>query len=203
MNQRLHAILIGLILGDGYLMRSYGSSGTSAIDIKGDDKNLVYLQWLHEELSPLGVSELKPKKNYHQHRFYTRKSRDIGLLRDLFYPDGIKIIPESITQLLTDPLSLAVWYQDDGSLDYRNKYHCNAVIATHCFSFDDCQMLAQALQENFGLDVRVHKCTMRAKLHFKLYVTSRSMSRFMRLIAPHILSCFDYKLASLSSQQPR
>ncbi len=203
MDERVKIILIGLILGDGYLTPCYGQSHRSKLDMKGDNKNLSYLKWLHGELQSLGPSELKPKKGYHQHRFYTATNDGIGDLRELFYRNGKKIIPENITEILTDPLSIAVWYQDDGSLDYRSKYHFNSVFATHCFSFNECKLLVKTLEQNFGLDVRVSKCTMRGFLRYKLYVTSGSMERFIQIIEPFVRSCFAYKIRKPFSQQPR
>jgi len=194
MNERIKAILIGLILGDGHLTSFVGKSRRSKLDMKSDDKGLVYLKWLHKELNPLGVSELKPKKNYHQHRFYTKASEEFGVLRKLFYPKGIKIIPKKIKKFLNNPLTLAVWYQDDGTLDCRHKNHYNALLATHAFLFDDCCLLAKTLRENFNLDVRVCKCRMRGKLRFRLYITSQSMENFIGLVKPYIQKCFEYKI---------
>ena len=194
MNEKIRAILIGLTLGDGYLTPFVGVSRCSRMEVKGDDKSLSYLKWLHLQLKPIGVSDLKPKKNYHQHRFYTKTIQEIGELRKLFYPNGQKIVPKKIKKLLKNPLSLAVWYQDDGSLDCRSKYHYNAMFATYCFSFSDCQLLAKTLRENFNLDVRVCKCCMRGKIRPKLYITSQSMGRFIGLIKPYINPCFKYKI---------
>ena len=204
MDERTKQILLGLMLGDGHFTAFYGRSATSALDMKADSRYLPYLQWLHRELAPIGVSELRPKKNYHQHRFYTKRTKEIGELRALFYPEGKKIIPDEIKKLLKSPLSLAVWYQDDGTLDCRDKYHYNALFATHCFSFDECRLLADTLKENFELDVRVAKCRMRNVLRYRLYVVSKSMDRFMELITPYINSCFTYKIRKSSdSQQQR
>lgn len=203
MNETIKRVVIGLILGDGYLTPSFGHSQRSVLDIKGDNKCLSYLQWLHRVLQPLGVSELKPKKGYHQHRFYTKVNGELGMFRKLFYPQGVKIIPENIKALLNHPLTLAVWYQDDGTLDCRDKYHYNALFATHCFSFRECVLLAKTLEANFGLDVRVCKCRMRGKLRFRLYIVSRSMDRFINLVKPYINPCFAYKIRKLNSQQQR
>ena len=202
MNERLQSILVGLTLGDAYLTSFVGASKRSRADIKGSNKYLPYLCWLHKELMPLGASALKPKKGYEQHRFYTKAREDIGELRVLFYPKGRKVVPKRIVKILT-PLALAVWYQDDGTLDYRNKYHYNALFATHCFSFSECVLLAKTLQTNFGLDVRVCKCRMRGVLRYRLYVVAASMPRFLRLVKPYITSCFEYKVRPLTSQQQR
>lgn len=203
MSEEIRSILVGLILGDGYLTKFYGLSRKSRLDVKGDDKCLEYLRWLHRKLRPLGVSDLKSKKNYHQHRFYTRATKEIGELREIFYPNGEKVIPEDIADYLKDPLTLAVWYQDDGTLDCRSKYHYNALFATHCFSLRECRLLAKALGENFSLDVRVCRCKMRGKIRYRLYITSKSMTRFISLVKPFIAPCFNYKVRKLSSQQQR
>lgn len=197
MNKHIRQIIIGLILGDGHVSRPNGNSGRSLLDIKGDAKYLLYLEWLHRELTPIGVSPLNPKKGCHQFRFITKTSTEMGKLRQIFYPNGKKIIPTAIDKLLVSSLSLAVWYQDDGHLDCRSKYHYNAVFATHCFTFDECKLLTKAMKTNFGLEVSVNKCTMRGKLYYKLYVTSSSMPKFIQLVKPFIAPCFSYKIRKL------
>lgn len=194
MNQKQQDILIGLILGDGYLTSFYGNSQKSSLDMKADQKEFGYLKWLHDELSSLGVSAIKKRKDNNQYRFITKRLESIGRLRKIFYPNGKKIIPNDIAKYLKNPLTLAVWYQDDGTLDARALYHYNALIATHCFSFKNCELLAQALKVNFNLDVRVCRCLMRQKLYYRLYITSGSMDRFIALVKPYIHSCFVYKI---------
>jgi hypothetical protein len=203
MNERIKDILVGSILGDGHLSDFESLSYKSCLLLKTDNKSLSYLKWMHKELQPLGVSELKPKKNYHQHYFRTRWSREIGKLRGLFYSQGIKIIPRNIDKLLVRPLSLAVWYQDDGTLDCRSKYHYNALFATHCFSFQECVLLAETLKRNFDLDVSVARSLMRGKVRYRLYVRSGSMKRFIELVKPFINPSFSYKIRSNNSQQQR
>jgi hypothetical protein len=197
MSKQAYAILIGLILGDGYLSKPVGKKkGTSYLDLKYDEKYLGYLEWIRKELKELSPSDIKKKKGFHQYRFYTKTSEDIGFLRDIFYPDGIKIIPSDIEKYLKEPITLAVWYQDDGTLDYRDKYHANSLFATHCFSKEECNLLASALFQIYGLDVRVCRCQMRGKLYFRLYVTSKSMPAFMDIITPYMQKCFEYKLVT-------
>lgn len=194
MNARIKEILIGLTLGDGYITPFVGASKRSRMEVKGDNRYLLYLQWLRRELEPLGVSELKPKKNYHQHRFYTKTLEEIGKLRTLFYSNGKKVIPRNIKKFFNSPLTLAVWYQDDGTLDCRSKDHYNSLFATHCFSYNECAALANTLRENLYLEVRVYKCQMRGILRFRLYITSSSMERFISLVRPYITPCFAYKI---------
>jgi hypothetical protein len=205
MQQRTQAIMTGLILGDGYLTKPDRTPGKSMLDIKYNEKYLSYLKWIHKEIKELNPSPIRQKKNYNQYRFYTKANKEVGKLRELFYPNGIKIIPKYIAKYLKNSLTIAVWYQDDGTLDFRSGYHANSLFATHCFSRDECQLLADALQKNFKLDVRVCRCLMRGKLYFRLYVVSKSMEKFMQIIEPHMQKCFNYKILKyrLRSQQQR
>ncbi len=206
MQLRTQAILLGSILGDGHLSVPHGKSKTSLLDLKYDEKYLSYLQWIREQIQELNPSVIRKKKGYHQYRFYTKRREDIWALRQIFYPKGVKIIPANIEDYLKDPLTLAIWYQDDGTLDYRKGYHANALIATHCFTKNECELLARALHTNYDLDVRVCRCLMRGKLYYRLYVVSQSMTSFMQIIEPYIHNCFHYKLVkyrSMPSQQQR
>jgi len=202
MNRLQQSILIGSILGDGWI--DTPSKGGSRWIIKYDDKYLPYLNWLYLKLRSFGLCEMKSKSgNYHQHYFSTKTSQEIVVWRKLFYPKGKKIIPNSIEKLLIDPISLAVWYMDDGTLDNRSKNHFNASIATYCFSYVECLLLAETLMKNFKIKARVHKCTMRGKTYYRLYIKSESMNSFINLISKHVQPCMAYKINRSYYQQLR
>jgi len=192
---------LGSILGDGYLTPINGRG--SRLWVKYDDKSFSYLQWMQGMLKPFGVGEIKKKKGYHQHYFLTDGSAYLAELHLLFYEQGgNKRIPQEIFDLLYHPLSLAVWYMDDGNLDWRNKYHNSPTIATYCFTLGDCIRLAEVLSKNFGVSAKVHKSTMRGKVYYRLYIEARSREKFFELISPYIHPSFLYKL-SVTRQQPR
>lgn len=201
MNNEIEAILVGLILGDGSLTPPSVRRHESQLHLGYCDRYLSYLTWLHERLTPIGVWPIKPKVGFRQHHFYSKPSIVIGKLREKFYPQGIKQVPANIDQLLIHPISLAVWYMDDGSLDFRAGYHANASIATYNFSKYDCYQLSAVLKKNFGLIANVHKSTMRGKTYFRLYFPSQSMQRFMECITPYMQPCFDYKTLSVASSR--
>ena len=192
-------IVVASLLGDGWLDRLKPRTQTSIYHLKYNDKSFGYLSWIREQVEELEPSILKAKPGFSQHYFYTRSRQDIGDLRKLFYPnEGIKRVPENISALLTDPISLAVWYQDDGTLDRRPKYHWNVRIATYCFPYDDCVLLRDALKQNFGITVSVCKCQMRGKLYFQLYVHAKSMERFIEIVKPYIHENLKYKIFGLN-----
>jgi len=198
MESRTRNIVVGSLLGDGWLVQIL-PSGKSSFHVKYNDKAKGYLKWLRSQMPELNPAELKSKKEYSQHYFYTRYSKELGELRKIFYPnEGKKRVPKNISELLDDPIGLAIWYQDDGTLDCRSKYHWNVRIATYCFPYEDCVILAEAVKENFDIEMSVCRCTMRGKVYYQLYVLSKSMERFIETVRPYIHSDYAYKINSLN-----
>jgi LAGLIDADG DNA endonuclease family protein len=199
MENQTRNVLVGSLLGDGWLETFSPRVGTSRYRVKYRDHSLGYLQWIRKKVSELEPSEIKEKKEYSQHYFYTRAREDLEKMRRIFYPnEGPKRVPSGIENLLTTPLSLAIWYQDDGTLDRRSKYHWNARIATYCFPYEDCVRLQKVLRSNFGIDVSVCRNQMRGKVYYELYVRAKSMERFVATIRPYIHSNFAYKILQLA-----
>lgn len=196
---RSEQVVIGSILGDGSLSKIKSKTQTSYLMISQHFSKRPYLEWLRKEIgNRFETGDIKPKLGYKkgQEQFYfnTRSSKRLGEFRKFFYPSGKKIIPRNIKFLLSHPISLAVWYMDDGCLDQRYKYHRNSTFATYSFSFNDCYLLKQVIKDNFGLSVSVNKNTMRGKLYPRLYVLSESMNKFIKLIKPYIHPVYKYKL---------
>ena len=199
MKARTRNIIVGSLLGDGWLDSLSPRTGKTAYVVKYSDKALGFLTWMRKQLKELRPSELKTINRYSQHYFYTKSNEELGELRRLFYPnEGKKRVPENIDDLLTDPIGLAVWYQDDGTLDRRSKYHWNVRIATYCFPYEDCVLLADTVKRHFDIDMSVCRCQMRGKMYYQLYVPSRSMQQFINIVKPYIHSDYAYKIRSLS-----
>jgi hypothetical protein len=67
----------------------------------------------------------------------------------LFYPDGKKIIPSNLMELMT-PVSLAFWAMDDG-----NKKESGFELYTHSFNISEVEELLKILQSKFGLNCTI------------------------------------------------
>lgn len=190
MKKQTKQVLAGSLLGDGWLESQ--STDTAMYRVKYSNSP-DYIQWIREVVQELNPCQIKSIEKYNQHYFYTQARTDIGNFYQKFYPDGIKIVPKDIGDLLT-PLSLAIWYQDDGTLDKRAKYHRNAMFATYCFSYEECELLAEALWNKFQIKASVCKSHMRGKMYYRLYIWSKSMDRFIEIIKPYIHPSFEYKI---------
>lgn len=64
----------------------------------------------------------------------------------LFYPDGKKIVPSNIGDLLT-PSGIAYWICDDGTLSKDRA----VVLYTNSFSIEEVQLLVSVLTDKFNL----------------------------------------------------
>ncbi len=110
--------------------------------------------------------------------------------RNIFYRNGIKIVPSNIHSFLT-PLSLAVWFMGDGSIKSKE---CNGrIINTQSFSDEEVNKLSQLLREKFMLLTSIR----RQKDGLQIYISARSAAILRNLIEPHLLPYFYYKLPNL------
>jgi hypothetical protein len=74
-------------------------------------------------------------------------------LHYLFYPNGVKVIPVDIYELLT-PEALAHWIQGDGSV---RRY--GLILCTNSYSLEDVVRLMNVLMIRYRLDCSIHAYT--------------------------------------------
>ena len=99
-----------------------------------------------------------------------------------------KIIPDTICELLKSPLSLAVWFMDDG---YKRN-DCNAFrLGTDSFTLEEQKLLQNVLEKNFGIETKVHK----KGRYWNIYIPERESKKFVRIIKPYIIPKLKYKIA--------
>lgn len=188
-------IIIGNILGDGHL--EFGGFHGTRLQIKQKKENKEYVFWLYEQFKNLCCSLPKQRKDTNQWYFGTRFIKELTVFHQLFYSERKKIIPGNISEFLKSPLTLAIWYMDDGKLDWRPKDHFAFVINTDSFQLREVQLLRKVLKINFGIESKVYNSLCRGKRYPKLYIGSKGRGKFLSAIQPYILKCFSYKLPPL------
>lgn len=197
LTKRQEEILVGSILGDGCVYPiavSAAKSKNCCYYFKQSWENKDYVFWLYQELKSICPSEPKQRKDNKQWYFYSYFSRDLVPWRRKFYPRDKKVVPQDIAVILTSSLSIAIWYMDDGTLDYRPNYHCSFSLSTHSFSLKDTWKLVDVLGRNFGIKASVSNNLIRGTRYPRIYIGKEGRDRFVQLISPHILDCFKYKL---------
>lgn len=185
-SERQHQIIVGTLLGDAWFCRK-------VLCIKQNIRYKEYVHWLYNELKHFCRSQPKQRKDNNQWYFQTRSLAELQKYRNWFYREN-KIVPFNIDKLLISPLSLAVWYMDDGSLDYRPKDHYNFAFSTNSFSIKENRLLVNVLKGNFGIEASIQTPLCRGKRYPELYIGVAGRERFLSLVRPYILNCFSRKL---------
>ena len=193
-SSREEAIIIGTILGDGHLARM---KTTARLEVVHSERQKDYVLWKYHELYQfvgaqphhLTITDPRFKKQFHQWRFKTRGHSYFTALHGQFYTEhGRKIVPQYISHVLTSPLSVAVWFMDDGGR--RNDCY-GMFLNTLSFSKQEHMLLQQCLQQNFSLETRLHWI----QDGYRLYIPSTMAQRFATLVYPYLIPSMRYKLS--------
>jgi hypothetical protein len=198
-------LLIGSMLGDGQLTKV--NDGFEACKEKQSSfievhclKQEEYIKWKYNELkcflpklkeidnSGFPAYELRtirhPILTDMEKEWYARDDLGRYIKRN---GNRLKIVPRNIS---LSPLSLAVWYLDDG---WRPKRDRQIFISTYGFGFDDCEFLLCQIK-NLGIS----NCHVRKRQYKRDYpeivVGASSSLDFLNLIENQVaVSCFEYK----------
>lgn len=192
LSERELSVLIGTILGDAYV-EQYPKD--ARIGIMHSLKQKEFVEWKYRELGrfvkmkQMQSEYFDPRygKKYFWWRFQTRRFPEFKELADTFYCEKRKIVPHNIGQILTHPLSLAVWYMDDGG---RRKDCHGMFLNTLSYSNIEQKKLQKCLVKNFGIETRVHWISD----GYRLYIPTSYAKNFCKLISPYIIPSMIYKL---------
>ena len=157
LTDRQKEVLTGCLLGDAQLCLEENSLHPYLkIERKLTDRK--YLEWQYglfenfckSEISDGSAFDDRTGKTYYRCRFCTRNIPEFLSLYHKWYQDKIKIVPRDMD---LSPLSVAVWFADDGCIKHIGKSELKTVFATNGFSHDDVLFLADLLKcilhENF------------------------------------------------------
>lgn len=184
LNNLERSIVLGSILGDGYLRLIPGRS-EAFLECNHSFKAKDYVDFKYKSLWRLCKSA--PKKRFGNgnritYRFFTKQSKELTNIFHKFYSNGRKVVPNG---LKLNPLILAVWYMDDGSKSRSSDVYLNS----QQFSVKDQKKLIYALKE-VGIRARLNK----DKKYHRLRILKESINDFMKMISPHIIDSMRYKL---------
>ena len=181
-----HAILVGSLLGDGSLRRQ-GNRKNALFEVNHAHENRDYVDWKYKNFQNYILSSPKARQGRGvriAYRFTTRSLPIFTAYHNWFYVNGIKRIPKD---LKLDPLSLAVWFMDDGC-KIRSALYLN----TQQFALLEQAFLQKLLLDTFGLQSALN----RDKHYFRIRLTTESSKALRKLIEPCVVECMKYKLTN-------
>ncbi len=187
------AVILGSILGDGSLkiQNGYRNAG---LQIRHSEKQKEYLVWKARALSEVarekGVSVQRPD-GYSQREKWRFVSRNTPALTELHRRTHVQnrlVVKRSWLNELT-PLSLAIWWCDDGSLiGYGAR---KGVLCTDGFTKATVDTLARYLKVVWNVRAVVapvgRKRDGTHEQYWRLWIRSQEeLKKFLRIIVPHI-----------------
>ena len=192
MSDRQKQILTGMLLGDAHLERQAGAL-TARLKIEHSLVQSTYVEWKFREWRDW--VRTPPRARVRRNRLGTQ-STNIGFttlshveferFRLRFYRDRRKVVPEDLE--LT-PLSMAVWFMDDGS---RKSGQCRGLyLNTQSFTAAEVDLLQEVIRRDGGVLTTVRQ----QRDGLQIYVPAPSASAFAAYITGDLLPSMRYKLS--------
>lgn len=203
MNKIDKSILIGMILGDGYLQKGKNSS---TLKIEHSTQQLEYLKYKRELLIKIFGgkhpdihirSRVDSRNNHTYHQCWLSKTEKyLKILRDRIYLNGKKEYTEAILKKLT-PEGLAIWYMDDGgngSIYISKKTgkisSCVTYLCTDC-SFEQASIIRDYFKNTYDVEFKLYNIR---KDQYRLCANTSNSRKFVELIRPYIIPEMQYKI---------
>ena len=187
-------VLVGTILGDGFLQKT--GEKNARLRLEHSHKQKDYVLWkgnifgrlFQGKPSFLERINTKSKKEYQYSRWQSSATPAFGKWRKYFYENGKKTIPKNIENFLVHPITLAVWYMDDG---YFYKKDRNSLIYLGKISRSEGELLQKAVSKNFGIESKLYD---KKNKGFALFFGVEETKKLHKIVKPFIIESFKYKI---------
>lgn len=190
-------VLVGTLLGDG-CMETMNHGRTYRLKIEHSFKQKEYVDWKYNVFKKWVLTEPKVKmKKYSgatrmNYGFSTVSHGSLRFYGQQFYRNGKKIIPRFISKIMT-PISLAVWFMDDGSI--KSAKHKALVIHSQSFTKSDLERIIKILNRKFAVKANLRR---RGDGNgFVIYLLSETVEKFKDLVGGYIIPSLKYKLGNV------
>lgn len=203
LTSRQKDIIYGSMMGDACKM------SPSSIKFKHSNHQKDYLIWKFNELENISSErslqniksiDKRSEKNIESYQFYTHANTDVEECVSLFYEKGNKEVSEEILSHLS-PLSIAVWFQDDGEVDWHHRTVIHGannsptfILCTDSYSKESCNKIIKWFEKEFGIIATMKDKILSDRIGYRIAISIESCQKFIDLIKPFILPMFEYKI---------
>lgn len=191
-------IILGTLLGDSMIVETSHTKGYLKM-CQGKDQ-VQYLIWKMQTLKPLvdtfGVSyQNKDKRDTWKSKLrihvWSLSQTYLHHLYNDYYSNGVKVVRLNVLRRLT-PVSLAVWYMDDGSVIHQKGVVYGCRLYTNGFSMEENHLIADYMKESWNIEFNVLHDS-RSNSYF-LNTPKNGAEKFIELVKPHIHESMKYKI---------
>ena len=196
-NKEILSIIFGSLLGDAHAEKRIKGNGTR-ISFYQEGSHQAYAVYLHKlildlnycsDLIPSIKTRLGNKGTVRKIiKFNTWTYSSLNWVHELWYVNGVKIVPNNIGEYLT-PLALAIWIMDDGG-----KTGSGLKLSTNSFTYLECIKLVQVLFDNFNLKASIQSAGVPSQ--YIIYIWKESMPLLREIVKPYVHPSMKYKLGN-------
>lgn len=136
--------------------------------------------------TPRLITNFRAGKTHYGFQFFTRSLPCFTKLHSLFYPQGTKIIPENLYELLT-PVALAHLLMGDGGFKSKGIYLC-----TDSYIIQDVVRLMNVLIIRYDLKCTLHKAS--NGKGYRIYISRSSVEKVVEIVKPYFTPSMYYKI---------
>lgn len=178
---------IGSILGDGSVRSK--NNITAQMRFGHGVKQNNYCQWKTSIFNKNFIS-YKGTTNKGELRFDTKFTHELMFLNHKISIKNSWDIPQEVIELIS-PISLAIWYLDDGTFSGSYKKYGNgkSFICAKSMTDSTLERIAKHLKEKFNLNATVYN-----QQNKGLYFYGEENIKMHQLIAKYVPKCMEYKL---------
>lgn len=183
------SVLLGKLLGDGHLQRAAAGSMSVVWGHREADRD--YVAWTSRALADLASDSTRTLTSGYGSTIHTARTTFHPSIAEHFgsmVERGTKRVPEWIADAL-DPIALAFWYMDDGSLITQEGQEDRATLSTCAFDGRDLAVLMQGLAR-LGIKGEL----MNADHHPVIRFNSAAAEQLFLLVAPYVPPVMQRKL---------
>ena len=178
-------IVTGLLLGDGCL-----SFNGRSVEFSHIAEKEPYVDYLIDMMGNIAGNKQKARISGYGSKMSPARTICCNGIKDYcmrFVNDGKKIIPKDIE---LSPISLAIFYMDDGSLQHSDVQEDRCIIAMNDYDEESVNNFIEALRDQMHIE-SIKYFSKGWNLRFK----AREFEKLQLLISPYICECMQYKLS--------
>ena len=192
-SQDLQHLLLGSMLGDGSIKQD-GRMTAWYREEHAQTQN-AYVRWKEKAFGRLCR---KSSDNEHGYGFSTQALYEFASVREKFYPlnKRYKHVTTALLEQL-NPLSLAVWYLDDGTNDRYNRAGNRKTIYLHRLTEQECRAFEAVIAAKFNLVCHIKYYPKGASSRIGFY--GKEADKFEDIIRPYCHRSMAYKLTKHDS----
>ncbi len=212
MNTEDRGILVGMVIGDGYLnvrhrIKPKGYEyESSELKVSHSTKQLDYAQHKANLIKKMFGGKcniyyyetfLKATNKSYPMCAFMKSNSYFRILKKFIYKDKTKCITSEVLNMLT-PHGIAIWYMDDGHArrNFNKDGFVSSVsteISTYC-TYEEANTIINWFKEKHGLDTKLFL----SKGKYCIKWNTQASHEFARLVQPYIIPSMLYKLSHVA-----